>query len=164
MAYTNRYEELMDRYSLEKMGFPFFHAFTEEQFAEGMRKLGLVRSEVDKLCELADSFFYLRKDADWLQRITDKRSEEHQAAIAGDATGDGYIYEMFLFVMENYESITTMLGMLGLTVERIITDKRLGHGLIKAVRALQKQEEEFSKYRSPFLRAKACPIVDEVEF
>ena len=38
---TNQYQEMRNRQQAEANAFPMFFAFNKQQFAEGMRKLGL---------------------------------------------------------------------------------------------------------------------------
>lgn len=41
---TNQYQEMRNRQQAEVNAFPMFFAFNKQQFAEGMRKLGLCHS------------------------------------------------------------------------------------------------------------------------
>ena len=63
---------------------------------------------------------------------------ELQAAIAEDKTGEGFIYEMFLYELDNHEYGYTRdtedtLDALGYTAEEILGDSRLKRGIEKAV-------------------------------
>ena len=65
--------------------------------------------------------------------------EEKQDAIAADLTGDGFIFDMFVYELANHEYCITYdledtLDALGLTAEQINADKRLTHGLNKAIK------------------------------
>ena len=42
---TNQYQEMRNRQQAEVNAFPMFFAFNKQQFAEGMRKLGLSPSD-----------------------------------------------------------------------------------------------------------------------
>ena len=69
--------------------------------------------------------------------MMDRFDQELHEAVAGDKTGDGFIYEMFLYELENYEYGCTMdlsetLDALGYTPEDIQADPRLSHGLERA--------------------------------
>ena len=45
---TNQYQEMRNRQQAEVNAFPMFFAFNKQQFAEGMRKLGLSPSDTEK--------------------------------------------------------------------------------------------------------------------
>ena len=71
--------------------------------------------------------------------MLDRHEKEREAAIATDTTGDGYIYDMFYTELANHEYCITYelddtLYALGLSVNKINADKRLLHGLEKAIR------------------------------
>jgi hypothetical protein len=66
-----------------------------------------------------------------------------QDAIAADATGDGFIYDMFYDELANHEYCITYdldetLDALNLTAEQVNADKRLLHGLNKAEKSYLK--------------------------
>ena len=44
-----------------------------------------------------------KKDADLLHQTTERHNKEMEAAIAEDKTGEGFIYEMFLYELDNHE-------------------------------------------------------------
>lgn len=67
----------------------------------------------------------------------DRFDRELQSAIASDETGDGFIYEMFLYELENYEydltrDLSETLDALGYVPEDIQADPRLRRGLERA--------------------------------
>ncbi len=73
--------------------------------------------------------------------------KEKQDAITGDSTGEGFIYDMFLYELANHEYCITYdleetLDALDLTMEQIEADKRLTHGLKTDVRDYLKNAEE----------------------
>ena len=64
-------------------------------------------------------------------------------AIAADTTGDGFIFDMFVYELANHEYCITYdledtLDALGLTPEEVNADKRLSHGLNKAIKTYLK--------------------------
>jgi len=139
---SNRYKILRDRQQREVNAFPFFFAFSEKQFTEGMKSFGLSAGEESKLYSLGGTGgFYRRTDHDRLHEMFDRHAEEHQTAVDGDTTGEGYIYEMFSYELANHEytytnDISSTLDALGLTAEDINADKRFQRGLAKAISAL----------------------------
>ena len=92
----NLYKELHERQQAEINAFPMFWAYSEKQYMEGMKKLGVENES--ELCYLgaglgggiirkADKQNYL----DMLSRHRHERAD----AIAEDKTGNGFIYDMF---------------------------------------------------------------------
>lgn len=134
----NSYQELKARHQAEVNAFPFFFAFSNKQFDEGMRKLGLDTSDTDKVYRLSGAGgFYRKSDSAALHEMFDRHEQERQEAIAADKTGDGYIYEMFDVELANHEYGYTgdpgdALAALGLTLEEVAQDPRLLYGFEKA--------------------------------
>jgi hypothetical protein len=61
----NAYLVLKDKHQKEVNEFPFFFAFSEEQFNKGMEKFGLKPDETDKICSSGiASGFLLKTDAE----------------------------------------------------------------------------------------------------
>ena len=133
----NRYADLKQRQQQEFGTFPMQYAFSNQQFAEGMAALGLKPADTDKIYKVPGGGFYRREDGSRLKTMMDRFDQERHEAVAGDKTGDGFIYEMFLYELENYEYGCTMdlsetLDALGYTPEDIQADPRLSHGLERA--------------------------------
>ena len=133
----NRYADLKQRQQQEFGTFPMQYAFSNQQFAEGMAALGLKPADTDKIYKVPGGGFYRREDGSRLKTMMDRFDQELHEAVAGDKTGDDFIYEMFLYELENYEYGCTMdlsetLDALGYTPEDIQADPRLSHGLERA--------------------------------
>ena len=133
----NRYADLKQRQQQEFGTFPMQYAFSNQQFAEGMAALGLKPADTDKIYKVPGGGFYRREDGSRRKTMMDRFDQELHEAVAGDKTGDGFIYEMFLYELENYEYGCTMdlsetLDALGYTPEDIQADPRLSHGLERA--------------------------------
>lgn len=52
---TNQYQEMRNRQQAEVNAFPMFFAFNKQQFAEGMRKLGLSPSDTRQVCSILEA-------------------------------------------------------------------------------------------------------------
>ena len=133
----NRYADLKQRQQQEFGTFPMQYAFSNQQFAEGMAALGLKPADTDKIYKVPGGGFYRREDGSRLKTMMDRFDQELHEAVAGDNTGEGFIYEMFLYELENYEYGCTMdlsetLDALDYTPEDIQADPRLSHGLERA--------------------------------
>lgn len=135
---TNKYVEMKNRHQEEVNNFPMFFAFNNKQFDEGMKTLGLDPSETDKIYKLSNTGgFYRRSDSRALKEMFLRHRQEEADAIAADTTGDGFIYEMFNYELANHEygytrDLEPTLDALGLTIEEIIANPALSHGLKKA--------------------------------
>jgi len=144
----NAYQELKDKQDKEFAKFPIFFAFNDEQFKEGMAKLGLTLADTDKIYKFGRTGgFYLRTDSERLHNMLTGFDKELQDAIAADTTGEGFIFDMFNYELANHEYVITYdtsssLDALGLTLEDIEKDQRLQHGLKLAK---QRQREEYEK-------------------
>lgn len=133
----NRYAELKQRQHEEFAAFPMQFAFSDQQFAEGMAALGLTSADTDKIYKAPGGGFYRKEDSPRLKAMMDRFDRELQSAISGDGTGDGFIYEMFLYELGNHEygytgDLSETLYALGYTKADIRADPRLSHGLEKA--------------------------------
>ena len=142
----NRYEDLKQRQQQEFSAFPMQFAFSDSQFAEGMAALGLEPTDTDKIYKAPGGGFYRREDGPRLYDMMGRFDRELQEAIAGDQIGDGFIYEMFLYELDNHEYGYTMdtedtLDALGYTTEEVLGDPRLKRGIEKAVTEICKRKD-----------------------
>ena len=142
----NRYADLKQRQQQEFSAFPMQFAFSDSQFAEGMAALGLKPTDTDKIYKAPGGGFYRREDGPRLYDMMGRFDRELQEAIAGDQIGDGFIYEMFLYELDNHEYGYTMdtedtLDALGYTTEEVLGDPRLKRGIEKAVTEICKRKD-----------------------
>ena len=141
------YLELKQSHNNEVNAFPFFFAFSNKQFEEGMAKFGLLTTDTDKIYKLGNTGgFYLRTDAERLHEMFSRHEKEMQDAIDADTTGEGFILEMFDYELADHEYIVTCdvsstLDALGLTPDDIEKDQRLQHGL-KLAKKRQREKGE----------------------
>ena len=141
----NRYAELKQRQQEEFNAFPMQFAFSQKQFAEGMAALGLKPTDTDKVYKAYGGGFYRREDSPRLEAMLERFDRELAEAIAADETGDGFIYEMFLYELDNHEYGYTMdteetLDALGYTAKEIVGNPRLKRGIEKAVTEICRRE------------------------
>lgn len=133
----NSYLELKERHQQEVNDFPMAFAFSDKQFEEGMKKLGLDPSDTDKVYSLGGGGFYRKVDAESLHEMFERHEKQMQQAINDDETGNGFIYDMFDYELGNHEygytrDVSETLSALGLTLEDVNSDERLISGLRKA--------------------------------
>lgn len=133
------YTELQKKHHDELHAFPCFFAFNMEQFAEGMRSLGLRPKTDTKLIYRGIAGMYYRKsDAPALKEMLDRHTKEDRDAIESDSTGEGYILDMFSEELANHEygitrDLSETLDVLGLTMDQVRASEALLHGLQKAL-------------------------------
>lgn len=138
---SNRYAELRQRQQEEFNALPLGFAFGNKQFEEMMERWGLnahKQADLDKIYSIGYGGYIQKKDADLLHKTRARHDAEMQAAIAEDTTGEGFIYEMFLYELDNHEYGYTRdtedtLDALGYTAAEVLGDPRLKRGIEKAV-------------------------------
>ena len=142
----NAYQEMKDRQQKEFDAFPVGAAFSNQQFQQMMEKWGLTLNDTDKICSIGGGCYIRKTDKEALCALINRLNNEKENAIAADLTGDGFIFDMFVYELANHEYCITYdledtLDALGLTAEQINADKRLTHSLNKAIKHYLKNYE-----------------------
>lgn len=143
----NRYQELRARQQKEFNAFPIHFAFGAEQTEKKFEELGITSENAkEKIVLVGAGGFIMKSDKDAFLEMVKRHREELDNAISNDETGEGFIYEMFLYELRNHEYGYTgetedTLDSLGYTYDDIERDSRLSAGLKKAMRTIEKQEE-----------------------
>lgn len=130
---SETYTQMMKRHHDEFNKFPIGAAFSNDQFDEMMRKWGLKPTDTDKIIHLYGGSFIRKSDRDAFFEMTERHKKEFEDAIKNDATGEGFIKQMFYYELCNHEYSYTMdpedtLDALGYTAEQILADDRLKKG------------------------------------
>ena len=142
----NKYSELRQKQQEEFNALPLGFAFSQKQFDEMMRGWGLnPEKDLDKILRIPGGGYVQKKDADLLHKTRERHDAEMAAAIAEDTTGEGFIYQMFLYELDNHEYGYTRdtedtLDALGYTAEEVLGDPRLKRGIEKAVTEICRRE------------------------
>ena len=137
----NQYWIMKSRHQDEMYILPVFFAFDKQQFCHAMARLGLRPDETDAICKVGNIGWYMRKsDYPMYQAMSDRHAQEMRDAIDADTTGNGFIFDMFRQELADREycftnDIMDTLDALGLTEDEVNADKRLRHGLKKAMKA-----------------------------
>jgi len=139
----NTYTVLKEKQQKEVNSFPMFFSFNNQQFEEGMKKLGLESTDTDKIYSLGGGGYYKKTDKNAFHTMFDSHHKEMEAAIKQDTTGDGFIFDMFYYELANHEytytdDVTDTLDALGFTLDEVKNNSSLLNGLNKACEA---QEE-----------------------
>lgn len=111
-----KYLQLVNTHQQEINDFPIMWAFSDEQFAEGMQKLGLKETDTDKIYSVSNGGF-VRKDS-W--RAFEMMIMRHERERAEAFKDDEFAYDAFLYELANHEFCITYeyeptLAALGLT-------------------------------------------------
>ena len=147
----NLYRALKEKQRREVSEFPFFFAFNDKQFVEGMAKFGLTPDDTDKIYKFGNTGgFYLRDDAARLREMSDRHELERESAIADDKTGNGYIFHMFRDELEDHEftytnDLESTLDSLCITLDEINDNPLLRYGLDKAITELRRKRRRGKK-------------------
>lgn len=144
----NAYQEMKDRQQKEFNAFPMGAAFSQQQFQQMMEKWGLTVNDTDKICSIGGGCYIRKADIAAFTTLINKTAAELKNAITADTTGDGFIFDMFVYELANHEYCITYdledtLDALGLTAEQINADKRLSHGLNKAIKTYLKSPNKY---------------------
>ena len=137
MSKENRYREMKQRHQNEVNAFPMAFAFSQKQFEEGMRSLGLEPDDTDKVYGLPGTGgFYRRSDADALHEMFGRHEKELKEAMQDEQ----FVFEAFDYELGNHEFIVTgdvedAVNALGLTIDEVNENPKLIAGLQKAVKA-----------------------------
>lgn len=143
----NKYTEMNKRHQQEINALPLRFAFSDKQFNEAMNEWGLdPEKDMDKVCKIDFGGFCQKKDADLIHGTFKRHIDELEAAIAEDKTGDGFIYDMWLYELDNHEYGYTMefdetIEAMGYTVDEIMKNPALKHGLEKAAAEIMERDE-----------------------
>lgn len=133
------YAQMKERQQREVNGFPMAFAFSDRQFAEGMRALGLDPSDRGQIVPIGGGGFIRKADEDAFRAMFRRHRLERETAMDADRTGDGYLLEMFRCELANHEYGYTRdaepaLMALGVSWEDIGGDERLMHAFKTACR------------------------------
>lgn len=134
----NAYQEMKQRHKAERDAFPFVYAFSEEQWRDGVRMLGLAPGGTDKVVNIGEpGIFCLPQDPKAAKELFARQKHELEEAITSDTTGDSFIHDMFLQALQDsdfkysgyiYEALETV----GITMGQVESDPRLLRGLNEA--------------------------------
>lgn len=142
---SNSYAKMMRRHQKEWDQFPIKFAFSMKQFEASMAEWGYTLADIDKIYKVGAGGFIRRQDSEALHAMVERQAKEMEAAIADDKTGEGFIYEMFLYELDNHEygytwDVDSTLDTLGMTLDEVLADKRLKKGLRMAEKKIRQRD------------------------
>ena len=132
----NRYLEYKNKKQEEFNKFPMKFAFSDKQFEEAMKELGLTPEDTDKVVSIGCNGFIKKEDSQAFVEMINRNKEEFERLVVEDKTGEGFICDMFDYELRNHEygyvysqAIEETLDCLGFTEEDVAKDPRLSKGL-----------------------------------
>lgn len=139
----NAYRQLKDEKQKEFNAFPMAFAFSDEQLKEGLTKLGIAK---DEAVGIGAGGFIRKSDLEAFKAMVKKWNDAEAEAIANDKTGEGFIKDMFVYELDNHEFGYTgnsedTVRSLGLTYEKIKSDKALSRGFDLARKEIMARED-----------------------
>lgn len=148
---VNAYIEMKNRHQQEVNDLPIKFAFSDKQFEDGMRELGLKSTDTDKVYGLFGNGFYRKTDAELIHDTFDRHKKEREDAIAADKDGTGFLFHMFRYELQNHEYCYTYdcedaVEACGYTYEEVQKDPILSVALKNAICACLQEAEEKGWY------------------
>jgi len=144
----NKYIKLKQNQQEEFNKFPVAFAFSDEQFKEGLVKLGLTENDKDKVIDIGFGGFIKECDKNAYIEMAKKHKEEIKRAIIEDKTGENFIKDMFEAELLNHEygytrDLTDTLFALDLTFKEIEENANLKNGLKHALKKYEVRNDYF---------------------
>lgn len=146
----NTYEAMKDRQQKLVNALPLAFAFTEKQYKTKLQEWNITEEEAraGAIVSIGGGGFIRSQDARKVADTFDSIRDEINAAIAADQTGDGFIYDMFLYELQNHEFIITQdtretLDALEITEADLKERPALRHGLNKAIKEINTAGDPF---------------------
>lgn len=129
------YQQLRKAQQEEFDKFPMFAAFNEQQFADGMRKLGLKPTDMDDILGIGFSCFVRRSDASKLAEMRTRHAQELTLSLLNPA----FAKDAFVTELSNHEfsytwDVDPALQALGLSPKDIKENPVLKRALEEAVK------------------------------
>ena len=139
----NSYKELIDKQMAEINVFPMKTATNSEQFKKIVNEWNLSFDENSdnyygkQLVPVGLGMFIRKKDAKGFNDMLNRHRKEHLKAIKEDTTGEGYIYDMFVYELQKYKykynSCTEeVLQTLDISVETLLQNAVMNRAFAKA--------------------------------
>ena len=136
----NTYLQMKARHQKEVEAFPMAFAFSNEQFKDGMEKLGFDVKDTKKILSIGGGGFIRRSDSDAYGAMFERINAEEDEA----RKNEDYLFQMFSYELANHEycytwDLTDTLRSLGLTLEKIKANKQMNDALVKAIDEARKE-------------------------
>jgi hypothetical protein len=133
-----KYLLLVNAHEQEINDFRIMWAYSDEQFAEGMKKLGLKETDTDKVVAIGGGGFLKKSDVPAFEEMMQRHDAERMEAFKDDA----FAYDAFLYELGNHEFCIAQeyeptLNALGLSVSDLTADDA------RLMKILKKAKEDY---------------------
>lgn len=139
----NSYKELIDKQMAETNSFPVKTANNNEQFKKIVNEWNLSFDENSdnyygkQLIPLGLGMYIHKNDARAFNNMLNRHRKEHLKAINEDKTGDGYIYDMFIYELQKHKykytgRVDDTLDALDISRETLQQNAAMSRSLAKA--------------------------------
>ena len=137
------YREMRERQQKEFNAFPLAFAFNEDQFEQGMNRLGLDVSETDKVYSIGAGGFMRKSDSEAFHEMFDRFDKERNDAFMNNGTE--WAEKAFYWELTNHEYCITpdtepALTACGFTLEEVKAVPHLWKALRRAMNEAAKCE------------------------
>lgn len=146
------YTEMKDRHQAEVNALPLAFAFSDEQLKEKLAAWGITEEEAKAgaIINIGHGGFIRATDEEKVIGTFKRIQDEKRAAIEADHDGTGYIYEMFLYELNNHEysytgDVSETLDALHISAEEINSNTALQNGLKAAVKNINGAGDPFDE-------------------
>ena len=144
---ANKYRLLKDKHQKEVNELPYMFAFNDEQFKNGLKKLGLNENETNKLIYFGAGIYLKKVDLPKVEEVHARHKKELEFEIKSDTIGDKFIKDMFLDEMYNHEygytrDIQPVLEALNISENNLRHSENLRNGLMLAKQLFEEKEQE----------------------
>lgn len=144
------YRQMKERHQREVKALPLAFEFSRAGYLARLTEWNITEEEADNgaVIGIGGGAFIRSGDKDLVNGTLERIFEEEQAAIAADMTGDGFIYQMFLYELNNHEFGYTQdadetLSALGISAEALANSEALRHGLHRAMNEINGGRDPF---------------------
>ena len=146
------YTEMKQRHQSEVNALPLAFAFSDKQYRDKLAEWRITPEEAKAgaIVGIGNGGFIRSSDRELVISTFDRIAEEEAAAIAADQDGTGYIYEMFLYELNNHEysytgDVDETLEALNIKWEDMAENKALLNGLNKALKEIGTGADPFDE-------------------
>lgn len=143
------YLEMKEKHAKLLNSIPIQFAFSKKDLKEGLKRLGLLENDIDKVVSLPGGGFMKKEDVPKYMDIQNQIQKEFWDAIDNDKDGAEFICEMFSYELENHEYVLTgdleeTLEALNLTPKDFEEHPNLKKGLDLAKKKLENLDFDYN--------------------
>lgn len=146
------YTEMKERHQSEVNALPLAFAFSHDRYLERLAAWNITEEEAKAgaIVGIGNGGFIRASDRDLVISTFERIADEEAAAIAADQDGTGYIYQMFLYELQNHEysytgDIDDTLDALNISNKDLAENPALLAGLNAAIKTISLAGDPFDE-------------------